>query len=189
MSDAHLVASRYAQALSDAVTEIGEFDRVKRELRVLSDLVTADDELRHALANPVIGVVSKGRVLAEIVKRSEFSPRTARFVAVLAERERLALLGEIASAVEEVYDHRTDVHEVEITSAAPLADDLRERLTSALGKVAGGRIRISESVDPELLGGVVARVGSTVFDGSLKTRLQALHSKMTGRGARGNAAG
>lgn len=189
MSDAHLVASRYAQALSDTVSDTGEFDRVKRELRTLADLVSADDELRHALANPVISVVSKGRVLAEIVERLEFSHRTARFVAVLAERERLALLSEIANTVEDVYDYRTGVHEVEITSAAPLADDLRGRLTRALGKVAGGQIRISENVDHELLGGVIVRVGSTVFDGSLKTRLQALHSKMTGRSARGNAAG
>ncbi len=189
MSDARLVAGRYAQALSEVVIEPAAFETARQELRALATLVSESDALRHALANPVIGVSSKERVIAEIAQRMELSPPVRRLLTLLAERERLMLLPELAGAVDQLCDARAGVHEVEIRSAVPLAENTRDRLQVALGKISGGEVRIKETVDPELLGGVVARIGTTVFDGSLQTRLNALRSKMLSGTAGGPSAG
>ncbi|MDQ7086510.1 MAG: ATP synthase F1 subunit delta, partial [Acidobacteriota bacterium] len=178
--DAGLVAKRYAQALSDAVADDAVFAEVRRQVRAMADLVRDSEELRHAFANPVIPTEAKARVARTLAERLGGRPETLRFLDVVARNERLVLLVDMADAVDGVGDRREGVHEVEISSAAPLPDELRSRLAGALGKVAGGKIRITERVDPALLGGIVARVGATVFDGSLRTRLTALRSRLTG---------
>ncbi|HHN73743.1 MAG TPA: ATP synthase F1 subunit delta [Acidobacteria bacterium] len=180
MQDAGLVAKRYAQALSDAIKDDGTFAAVRGQVRAMADLMGQSEELRHALANPVIPTEAKARVVRTIAERLGARAETLRFLDVLANNERLVLLADVADAVDGVGDQREGVHEVEISSAAPLPDELRQRLAGALGQVAGGKIRITEQVDPGLLGGVVARVGATVFDGSLRTRLTALRSRLTG---------
>ncbi len=185
MNDARLVASRYAQALSDAVSDDAVFGRVRDELRQLAGLVKESAELRHALANPVTPADAKGRVMRAIAERMEAHPRTISFLETLATHDRLPMLADAAIAVEAAHDARLGVHEVSITSASTLGPEVRQRLEGALGELAGGKIRVSETVDPELLGGVVARVGSTVYDGSVKTRLQALRTKLVG-GASGS---
>lgn len=180
MQDAGLIAGRYAQALSDAVRDGGEFQKIREEIHLFAELFRKSPELRHAFANPVIPAAAKKQVAQTIGERTGVSPTTLRFLAVLARHERLVLLPEMAEAVDGVADRRFGVHEVEIRSAAPLSDDVRARLTQALQDLAGGKIRISERVDPELLGGVVARVGATIYDGSLKTKLETLRSRMAG---------
>jgi F-type H+-transporting ATPase subunit delta len=145
--------------------------------------VGASPELRRALANPVISPDSKRRVVRSLLERRAPDPRSLRFVDLLAERDRLVLIGEIASAVERELNRREGVHEVRLASAIPLDEALKTRIVAALRSVTGGTVRVTETIDPALLGGVVARVGETLYDASLKTRLDHVRERMIGDGS------
>ncbi|MDH3283408.1 MAG: ATP synthase F1 subunit delta [Acidobacteriota bacterium] len=178
MKNVRLVATRYAQALSAAVPDADTLERVRDDLLAISAAIEASSELRRVLANPVAVSGAKGRVVRAVAERCGADARTLRFLDVVAARDRLAALPEIAAAVDAELNRRAGVFEVEITSAVSLEDELRQRIAAALAKVAGGRVKITESVDPELLGGVVARIGTTLFDASLRTRLEKMRTRM-----------
>lgn len=185
MSTTRAVAGRYAQALSAAVPEADTFAAIVTDVRALAKAVETSPELKRALANPVLSPESKARVVRALLERRTSDARTTRFVDLLADRDRLVLIPEIADAAETELDRRRGVHEVRLSSAAPLDQDLKTRIVTALEKVTGGSVRVTESVDPALLGGVVATVGGTVYDASLKTRLDKVREKMIGDGAAG----
>ncbi|RMG48692.1 MAG: ATP synthase F1 subunit delta [Acidobacteria bacterium] len=178
MSSVRLVAQHYAQALSEAVPSDEELGRVREEVARIAELVRKVPELARVLKNPVVSADSKGRVIAAIAERLGAGERTRRFLEVIAANERLPLLPEIAEAVEKVHEARSGVRRAELISAVPLDADLQERLVAALSRAAGSRLLVEKRVDPSLLGGIVAKIGTTVFDGSLKTRLARLRSRM-----------
>lgn len=180
LKNARLIAERYAQALSSALPAEADLARVRDDLAGLAGLIERSAELRGAIGSPVVPPESKLRVLRALAAKGQPHPATLRFLDVLASHERLGAFPEVAAAVARVYDRRAGIVEVEIRSAAPLDPDLRERLGAALGKIARAKVRTRETVDPELLGGLVVQVGGTVFDGSLKKKIEDLRAKMTG---------
>jgi F-type H+-transporting ATPase subunit delta len=99
----------------------------------------------------------------------------------MAQNDRLALIPEVTAALSAQLDRRRGVHEVRLRSARPLGDAEKQRLEKSLRALVDGEIRLSEEVDESLLGGIVANLGAVVFDGSLKTKLSRLRSRMTGR--------
>ncbi len=190
MKDVRLVVDRYARALAGAVDkekDEGLLPRVRDELVRLAGVVRESPELRRVLASPVVSPEAKSRVVLAIADRMQVAPITRRFLEVVGRHERLVLLPEIAAAVGREVDRREGIREVELRSAAPLADDVRSRVEEALRAAAGGRIRLAEHVDEELLGGLVARIGGTVIDGSLKTRLERLRARLRSESAAGLA--
>ncbi len=187
MKDVRLVVDRYARALSGAVKDGEEFARVRDELASLARVLRESPELRRVLANPVVSPEAKTRVVLAIADRMNLQPITRRFLEVVGRHERLLLLPEIAAAVGREADRREGVQEVELRAATALPDDVRDRLEEALRAAAGGTIRLREAVDPDLLGGLVARIGGTVIDGSLKTRLERLRARLRSDSAAGLA--
>jgi F-type H+-transporting ATPase subunit delta len=181
MDDARLAAGRYAGALAAAVADTEELEEILRDLRTVAQLDAESDELHRSFRSPVIGSEDKVRVLREIGSRLDADPRLVRMLETMARNDRLALLQEVTAAVSARLDQRRGVHEVRLTSARPLGDEERSRLQESLQSIVGGQIRLSEEVDETLLGGIVARVGAVVFDGSLKTKLSRLRSRITGR--------
>jgi F-type H+-transporting ATPase subunit delta len=180
MINVRAVASRYAQALSEAIPKLEELDSARKDLRALADAAAVSGQLRRVIENPVIDGSAKARVLRELIASRAPDERVLRFIDLVAARDRLGAIGEIATALEGEFNRRSGVREVEVASAAPLDDEVRERLESVLERVAGGRVTISERVDPDLLGGVVARIGGTLYDASLKTRLEKMRSRLVG---------
>lgn len=180
MINVRAVASRYAQALSEAIPKLEEFDSACRDVQALADAVAASGELRRVIEHPVIDGSAKARVLRELIAGRAPDERVLRFIDLLAARDRLGAMGEIATALEAAFNRRSGVREVEVASAAPLDDQVRQRLEGVLERVAGGRVTISERVDPDLLGGVIARIGGTLYDASLKTRLEKMRSRLLG---------
>jgi F-type H+-transporting ATPase subunit delta len=178
--NARLIAERYAQALSAALPGDADLARSRDDLARLADLVSRSAELRAAIASPVVAIENKLNVLKALAAKLPAHPATLRFLDVLARHERLGVLEEIAAAVGRASDRRAGVVEVEIRSASPLPVEVRDRLAMTLTKVAGSEVRTLEVVDPELLGGLVVKFGGTVFDGSLKKKLEDLRSKMSG---------
>lgn len=183
MKNARLIAERYAQALSQAVRDDAEMARVRDDVTQLAQIAARSAELRTALRNPVVPPEQKAAVMKGVADRIGARPETSRFMDTLAGHERLSLLDEIAAAVTRVVDRRAGVVEVEVRSAAQLDDALRARLAPVLARLAKAKVRTREVVDPALIGGMVVRVGGTVYDGSIATRLEKMKARLVGGGA------
>lgn len=181
MDDARLAAGRYAEALSQAVSDDAELEKILRDLRGLADLDARSEELHRCLVSPVISSGDKIKVLREISSRLGFDARLERTLLAMANNGRLGLLQGVCDALAVRLDRRRGVHEVRLRSAKPLGEAEKKQIEQSLRKLVDGEIRISEEVDESLLGGIVANVGAVVFDGSLKTKLSRLRSRITGR--------
>jgi len=178
---ASAVAHRYARALVDIVMSSGSplkpEDAVK-QLRDVDALVQESPELRTALLTPAIQNSRKRAVMAKLLERTGASPLIRNFIYVVIDHRRIGVIGEIREAFELQLDERLGFVRAEVSSAAPLNEPLSAGLEAELSKLTGKRMRLRFDVDPELLGGVVARIGSTVYDGSIRGELRQLARKM-----------
>jgi F-type H+-transporting ATPase subunit delta len=175
------VARRYAEALAEAVLDSkGKLEpRVALEqLRQFVDLVSSSAELANILASPAVPASRKRAVIGRFAELLPLDPLVRNFLYVVVDRRRTPLLRQMPEALEEVLDAKLGLVRAQVEAAAPLSEDERAVLESALSRVAGRRVRAQFAVNPELLGGVVARVGSVIFDGSIRGRLQALRMRL-----------
>jgi F-type H+-transporting ATPase subunit delta len=172
-------ARRFARALFDVARGEGQdLDVIQRELSGLVALVTANAQLARVLGSPAIPAARKRGVVEELLARSPVSTPLARLLLLLADRDRLALLPDLAEAFHErLLDHQQVVR-AEITTAAPLAGDRTAALRAGLARATNREVRLDVRVDPALVGGAVARIGSTVYDGSLVTQLERLKHRL-----------
>lgn len=176
------VARRYAKALSGAIAEnVGDgpgADRVATDLEALAATIGRFNGLQLLMQNPAVDTTKKAAVLDEVAERLEASDLTRRFVGVLAARERLQQLPAVARAFRLLADQQEGVIDAQVTAPHTLADndvaDLRDRLAKATGR----QVRLSISTDPELLGGLVTRIGDVVYDGSLRYQLERMRAQM-----------
>ena len=173
-------ASRYARALLDvAVQERVDLDRVERDLNEISGLFTQYPALADALLNPLVPVSRKRGAVAGLTAAAQLVPTVAKLIGLLADRDRLVLVPAVLTAYRErLLDYRHIVR-AEITTAAPLTADRAAAAEASLTRATGGTVALTMKVDPSILGGVVTRVGSTVYDGSLARQLQKLRTRLS----------
>lgn len=131
-------------------------------------------ELRNVLLSPAVSNSRKRAVIARFAELLPLARLVRNFLYVLIDRRRADLLAEIADAFDTAVDERLGLVRAEITSAVPLDGRQKLELESALSQLAGKRVRCAFSTDDSLIGGVVARIGSTVYDGSVRTQLQSM---------------
>jgi F-type H+-transporting ATPase subunit delta len=177
----HAVATRFAQALADAVLAPGsgtEGRQAASELRAFEAIADSSSELRHVLLSPAVATSRKRALVNRFAAAIPLSRLVRNFLFVVVDRRRADLLGEIATAFETVLDERLGFVRAEVTSAAPLSPAQQSDLQQALSGVAGKNVRCAFSVNPELIGGIVARIGSKVYDGSVRTQLQSLGERL-----------
>ena len=177
----HAVATRFAQALADAVLAPGsgmEGRQAAGELRAFESLVRSSPELRHVILSPAVATSRKRALVSRFAAALPLSRLVRNFLFVIVDRRRADLLGEIAAAFETVLDERLGFVRAEVVSAAPLSPAQQADLQQTLSGVAGKNVRCAFSVDPELIGGIVARIGSKVYDGSVRTQLQSLGQRL-----------
>jgi F-type H+-transporting ATPase subunit delta len=174
------ISRRYATALADVVVNSGEIETVKSELKAWEQLMTANPDLENAFRNPAIAHAKKEKVLEGLLAKSKPSRTTANFLRVLLSNSRLTELGHINDRFESVLEERSGSVIAEVTSARDLADAQRNELKANLAKITGKQVKLSFNVDPDLIGGVVTRIGSTVYDGSVKTQLENLKEELIG---------
>jgi F-type H+-transporting ATPase subunit delta len=180
---ASAVANRYAHALVDIVMASGSPLKpadALTQLRSVEGLIEESPELRTALLTPAIQNSRKRAVMADLLARIGGSPLIRNFVYVVIDHRRVGIMGEIREAFELQLDERLGFVRAEVSSAAPLNAQLSAGLESELSKLTGKRMRLRFDVDPDLLGGVVARIGSTVYDGSIRGELRELGRKLAG---------
>jgi F-type H+-transporting ATPase subunit delta len=170
---------RYAHAFASvAASNHLDANAVQQQLRDFNDTLAGSHELHEVLVNPSIPSEQKLKVLDAISGRIGMIPQVRNFVAVIMDHQRLSELDEILAEYHEIADEQSGLAEAEITSAHPLNEEDRAQLEAQVAKVAGGRVRASYRQDATLLGGAVVRIGSTVYDGSLRGQFQQLKQKL-----------
>jgi F-type H+-transporting ATPase subunit delta len=174
-----VIALRYAHAFA-AVVQSQKIDSntAQQQLRDFSDTFQGSHELQEVLMNPAIAGDQKLKVLDAIAAKIGMLPQVRNFVAVIMDHQRLAELNEILDEYHAVADEESGLAEAEITSAHALQDGDRAELEAQVAKLVGGRVRATYRQDPSLLGGAVVRVGSTVYDGSLRAQLEQLKQRL-----------
>ncbi len=175
------IARRYATALADVVTKSGETETVKTELKSWEDLIKSNAELQNAFANPAIAHLNKEKVLAKLIEKSKPSLTTANFLRVLLRNSRLTELAEINEKFASVLEERSGITSAEIISARPLSDAEKAEFKANLSKLTGKQVNMNFAIDEQIIGGVITRVGSTVYDSSVKTQLENLKASLIGR--------
>ena len=173
------IARRYAAALFDVVRKDADVDRALRELEAIKAAIIGHERLRKVLESPGVPMATKRTILEAIVRSlGDVSPQVVRLIGLLGERDRLTMVAEVADAFAERVMQAKRIVPAEVVTAVPLADDSRAALVAALGRAAGAQVTITERVDPSIVGGVVAKVGSVVFDGSVTTQLARMRQKL-----------
>lgn len=170
---------RYVHAFA-SVAASNHLDQgaVQQQLQDFSETLAGSTELREVLMNPTIPNGQKLKVLDAIVGRIGVIPQVRNFLAVIMDHQRLSELDEILAEYHEIADEQSGLAEAEIISAHPLNDEDRAELEAQVAKVAGSRVRATYRQDATLLGGAVVRIGSTVYDGSLRGQFQQLKQKL-----------
>jgi F-type H+-transporting ATPase subunit delta len=174
------VARRYATALADVVLEHGEAREVQEELAIWERLFQSNENLREVLRNPTVALDQKRALLNQLIERTKPRPTTVNFLKVLLQNHRLTELAEINSKFAELLDERAGMIAATVTTARAVPDDAQKNLHERLLSLTGKKVRIDFETDPELIGGLVARIGSTVYDGSVRNQLQEIKEQMAG---------
>jgi F-type H+-transporting ATPase subunit delta len=171
-------ATRYARALLDVAAKESDPVRVGTELETLVAAIADNRALSQALMSPRVPPAAKVNVIRALADHAGLTPSVAKLLVLLAERGRLELL----PALLDVYRERLLAHQnivrASVTSAMPLPADTVNKLERRLNEVTGKQVQIATAVDPALIGGIVTRIGSTVYDGSVKTQLQKMKQQL-----------
>jgi F-type H+-transporting ATPase subunit delta len=172
-----VAAKRYARALIDVLYPDKAEDGFY-QLQSLASLFTDQPDGRKFLQNPSMAGERRNRLLKEIADALGFDRRVANFVNILTERNRLPLLEEIIGEYQHLMDDKLGIARAQVTSARALDPAQQRELVSKLEQITGKQIRMDVAIDPSLIGGVIARVGSTVFDVSVRQQLQEFKSRL-----------
>jgi len=174
------VARRYALALADVVTKTNETNSVQAELKSWEQLINSNADLQTAFRNPAISQANKEKVLESLIAKTQSTKTTANFLRVLLRNSRLTEIGEINEKFSSVLEERSGVISAQITSARPLSEDVKAEMKMSLEKMTNKTVNLNFETDETLIGGVVTRLGSTVYDGSVRTQLEELKQQMIG---------
>ena len=175
------VARRYAAALADVTIERREERDVQNELDQWAAMLEAAPQLKEVFANPTVAYDQKQKVLEDLISRSRVRDTTASFLRVLLKNQRLAQLRDVAERYGHILDERSGVVAANVTTARPIPEELKSSLHETLVAATGRKVRLTFTTDEAIIGGLVARVGSTIFDGSVQNQLERLSETLSGR--------
>lgn len=176
---ARSAARRYAAVLFEVVNKTGDVGRAERDLNAFVDLVNGHALLKQVLSSPALPAARKHAILEAIFAQAgDVTVEVQRLLLMLADRDRLTMLADVAAAyTARVMEHRKVV-DAEIVTAHPLPEGRRDLLAKALSDASGASVQLKESINPEIVGGLVARVGSVVFDASLTRQLEKMRQRL-----------
>ena len=174
-------AARYARALLDVANTESDPERAEQELAAFVDLVRTNPELQRTLANPVVPAAEKRAIVQQILDRLKPTTPVGKLIVLLATRGRLALLPDLLDVYRERLMEHRNVLQAEVTTAAPLSPERAAQLQQRLANATGRSVTMTTKVDATIIGGVVTRIGSTVYDGSVATRLAKVRDRLEQR--------
>jgi F-type H+-transporting ATPase subunit delta len=173
-------ATRYARALLDvAVKEKADLELIENELTQFVDLFKQHPLLEKVLLNPAVPVPRKRAAVADLLAQAKFTPIVSKLLALLADRDRLVLMPDLLAAYgDRLLDHRGIVR-AEVTTATPLDAGRTAAIQKALAALTGRTVRLATKIDQAIIGGLVARIGSTVYDASVTRQLEKMKERLT----------
>ncbi len=174
------LARRYAKALVEIGQERNALEKYGQDLTNLADLMEASKDFRGVLISPVFTKEDKKRISGEVLKKADTDPMVVNFVNLLIDRKRIDQLPGIDKAFREKVDEINGITRGQVTSAETLDEKEVARVTDALSRISGKKVLVTTSVDPGLIGGLFAKVGDMVFDGTIRTQLQQLKESLKG---------
>ena len=172
-----IYAKRYAQAVFNIAVEREELDRWQSDLRKMASL-GEDAAFVAFLESPKLHFDDKARLLSE--RLGDINPLALNLAYLLVARGRLAMVGDIADEYQRLLDSYRGIEQAEVTTAIPLDDEDKIRLAEHLGAVVGKKVVLKPEVDSSLIGGIIARIGGKLLDGSTRSRLRALKKELSG---------
>lgn len=171
-------ASRYAKALLEVVIKEANPEHAEQDLAAFVEVFERNEDLRKALLNPAVPIQGKRGVIEQLVARLQPAAPVGKLMLLLADRGRLELLPALLAAYRERLMDHLNVVRAEVVTAVPLGDDRAEQLHQRLTAVTGRTVRMTTRVDPSIIGGLVARVGGTVYDASVATQLDRMRDRL-----------
>ena len=172
------VARRYAEAMADVAITHNLVDQLDAELRTLAEMMRASRELYDLFASPVVSQRDKGKVLDALIQRTRPHPMVANLLRTMLQNYRLHYLGTVYEQYQREINERRGVVVAEVTTAQPMAAAEQEKLSRTLTQMTGKRVQFQFTTDATLIGGVITRVGSVVYDGSVRTKLQEIKQQL-----------
>jgi F-type H+-transporting ATPase subunit delta len=172
-----VVGTRYAKALLE-VTGTADAQKTLAQLRAISDLIAASDELHIALLSPAVSQSRKRAVMARLVGPMELSTPVRNFLFVVIDHRRVNQLPSMVEAFDVLVDEKMGFVRADVQSAHELNDSQRASLTGELSRISGKNAKVAFTTQPALIGGVVARVAGKVYDGSVRGQLERLRLKL-----------
>lgn len=178
------VATRYARALFDVASKEGDIQQAGRELAAFATLVGDNEMLARTFANPAIPAARKRGVVEHLLARAgAISPVVSKLLLMLADRDRLQLLPALVAAYHSRLMDHAQIVRAQVTTAVDLPADRVAALQQGLARATGRDVQLETRVDAAIIGGAVARIGSTVYDGSVTTQLQKVKERLTAAAA------
>ena len=174
-----VIADRYAEALADVSFRLGQHQVVERELEQFGQLLDGHRELSAFYEDPAVGAARKRAATSQLLARLGFCKTAGNFIHVLVERNRMGHFNEVLQAFRQAVRDRLGIVEVGVTTSTEISQALREQLSRAMEQVSGKRVQLRFRIDPQILGGVIARVGDTIYDGSVRQQLQQMKERLS----------
>lgn len=175
-------ATRYAKALLDVATSDDQARTFEANLTAFAAALSGHRELHQALTSPSVPAARKRGIVTAVADRLGLAPVPTRTLQLMADRHRLGAIDDLLAVFRERLLDRQKIVRADVRSAAPLSADALAAITARLGAITGKTVAVNAGVDPELMGGVVATVGSTVYDGSVKSQLARLRRQLLASG-------
>ncbi len=172
------VTQRYAAALADVALEEGTAAQVKRELAGFASLLAESADLRMFLASPAVSRESKQGAVDKLVARLGAGKTLRNFLLVLVQNRRTSLLPQIQQAYDALVYARMGIAEAQVISVSELNDQQKADLNQVLERLTGKRIEARYALDSALIGGAVVKIGSTIYDGSVREQLNRLRAQL-----------
>jgi F-type H+-transporting ATPase subunit delta len=172
-------ATRYARAVLDvAIKEQADLEQIERELTEFAALLDAQPLLKKVLLNPAVPVPRKRAAMAALLERASLTPIVSKLLALLADRDRLILVPDVVGAYRDRLADYRKVVRAEVTTATPLTPERARQIQKSLAEVTGRTVMLQTRVDPTIVGGLVAKVGSVVYDASVTRQLEKLKQRL-----------
>jgi F-type H+-transporting ATPase subunit delta len=172
-------AHRYSRALFDmALKERQNLDEIEAQLAEFVDLLRHYPALEKVLLNPAVPVPRKRAAVAELTTKLNVNAMLAKLLALLADRDRLVVLPDLLSSYQERLRNHRGVIRADVTTAAPLSAEQSQQIENRLSQVTGRTVTVSARVDPSIIGGVITRIGGTVYDASVTRQLEKMRSRL-----------
>jgi F-type H+-transporting ATPase subunit delta len=176
-----VIANRYARALADVVAASGDYRKVLEELEDFESAYRESLELKEVLNSPAVSFPQKMKVLEAIGQRLGESPVTLNFLRVLLANYRMPLLEEAVQAYRKIANDRVGVVQVTVSAASELSEAERESVAARFRELTGKQVELEFRIESELLGGMLAQIGSTVYDGSVRGNLARMREQLMAR--------